>query len=187
MSHPRGCDLAAELHALPSAFDPQYYQLPDLALFLPGLGATSIEIDGQFWQPAECGPLAVIVPAYYGQPPGFLAATEDEPEQPHDLIAFYPDRPDRWWWRTGLADMLGGHLIGSAMTSGTRLFVVSGPLGYLRTCGQAACILHDDAIDRLIGVKEIVANLDVADHIDCRLRRPPAPMPRFLVLGRATA
>lgn len=46
MKEHRQSDLLNELLSLPSAFDPQYHQLPGLALCLPGLGATPVKTDG---------------------------------------------------------------------------------------------------------------------------------------------
>jgi hypothetical protein len=103
---------------------------------------------------------------------------------PHDLIAFYPDRPQCWWWRTDCADLLGGHLIRLCKSWNKALRLVATPLDYLRDRCDVACLLRPEATSKLIGVPTIVVNVGeiaFARHIHRALRKPPAGLPKILV------
>jgi len=185
--------LEAEFYRFSARFGPRHRQMlqrlgvpDDIMLHLSGIGVSATETNGEFWQPAESGPLAMVIPAFHGIPPSFVNATEDESEQPHDLIAFDPDRPGRWWWRVGTADTLGCHLISSAHTWGTPVHVVTDPLAWLQHRGQVVCLLKPEAAWKLIGVVKVIADtLETAERIDCLLRRPPAALPVICVAPRA--
>lgn len=180
-----------EFHAFTARFESPHQQMlqqlgvpDDILLHLPGIGVTPVEVDGSLWQPGGHGPEAVIIPAFEGPPPCFVAPVE-EPEQPHDLIAFFPDRPSRWWWRVGSASVLGADRIASSHTWGTAVRLYLTPLAWLHGRCDGACLLADDAVDRLIGVTEIITgDPRLAEHIDALLRRPPAAMPAIFIETR---
>lgn len=54
-----------------------------------------------------------------------------------DLVAFASDNPGRWWWRTGAAFALGGHLL----ESDEPVRVVATPVEWLAYAGDALCLL----------------------------------------------
>ena len=154
------------------------------ALQLPTIELAPIETDEEFWQPAEHGPEAVIVPVFDCSRPSFLAPRDDV--EPIDQMAFFGDRPDRWWWRTGCADMLGDDTILSSHIWGLPVRIVADPLAWLRAGGSAVCLLYPEAALKLISVPELICDdLELAERIDRLLRRPPAAMPLIRVTEAA--
>jgi hypothetical protein len=91
----------------------------------------------------EDGREAVTIPAYAGPEPNFESCTEF-PSAIIDFIAFFADRPWRWWQYTGVATFLAEHRIGTALMCGTPLSVFATPLGWLRAQGKGVCALTKD-------------------------------------------
>lgn len=98
-------------------------------------GALMIETDdaGRWW-PDDAGFPAMVVPVV-------------ERGEEIDIIAFRTDAPARWWWRVGIAAMLGADLLDLTFLPGDRLHVVSTPIGWIAAAGEAVCILDWDCPD----------------------------------------
>ena len=85
--------------------------------------------------------------------------------------------------RTGSADMLGGHLIDSAITWGQALPLVRSPLDYLRARCGVACL---DAAWKLLGVLAVIVNdLALGRQIHRLVRKPPLGLPKILLKERS--
>ncbi len=117
----------------------QLMGIPNRTIYGPRhyLGAARITTtsDGLF-EFHEDGEFALIVP-------------EGEPEWPgwdevHDLIAFMPDSPGRWWRRRGEVDLLGASNITPWRLS--PLTIHETPLSWLQAGADGICIV-DWAID----------------------------------------
>lgn len=99
----------------------------------PSIGAVRIEdMGGGLFQPSDTGEGACIVAC---------CGPEDEwGNRPiNDLIAFHIASPDRWWWRTGEASLLGEHMVVNDI--GEPVPVVATPADWLALAGHAICIL----------------------------------------------
>ena len=94
------------------------------------------------------GERALIVPEGVPEVPGW--------DEIHDLIAFKPDRPDRWWRRRGDVDLLGISNISPWRLS--PLTIHETPLSWLQAGAAGICILN-------WGFNPI-ATLDRAGHLE---------------------
>ena len=94
------------------------------------------------------GERALIVPEGVPEWPGWDAI--------HDLIAFRPSRPDRWWRRRGDVDLLGVDNITPWQLS--PLVIHETPLSWLQAGADGICIV-DWALDP-------IARLGVVGHLE---------------------
>ena len=74
-----------------------------------------------------------------------LIVAEGAPDVPgwhfiEDLVAFIPDRPDRWWLRRGQVDLLGGYNLRPHKLQDTCLH--ANPLDWLRGGATGICIVN---------------------------------------------
>lgn len=108
-------------------------------------GALPVLLEGDLWQPCEGEPLAFVVPV--------KAADGHTPENPNpenvlrygdvvDLVAFRPDRPDRWALRLGAAAWLGA--IEPQFLEPRPVRVWRTPLEWLRAGGEGIVPLSHD-------------------------------------------
>ncbi len=76
-----------------------------------------------------------------------------------DIVAFYLDRPDRWWRRRGDADVLG--TVNGFEIEPRRLHKT--PLDWLKSEGAGVCILDHrrDPLDLLLGAGPLVADQSI--------------------------
>lgn len=129
---------------------------------------------GGYFDPAEDGQLAVLVPI-------FPDAPSDD-----DMVAFFADNPSRWW-RNSTAPILNPDAIDRAIHFQEPLAVWSSPLSWLRAGGDGVVILTDD-LDvgfHLRGVPTVNAEtVELAQTIDRRLR-VVVSLPRIRVPRRA--
>lgn len=106
------------------------------------------------YEPRDVGLLAVMVPC------GF----HDELNwQLDDVVAFFLDRPDRWWRRRGDAVLLGD--LQHFSIEPRRLHLR--PLDRLKDGGRGLCILdwQVDPLDLLAGAGELVADSPLIDRL----------------------
>lgn len=118
---------------------------------------------------AETGPLAVLVPV--------------DPEAPNDadLVAFFPDRPMRWWTNAG-APILNFEAVRRAEWFDRSLRLHASVLGYLRARGDGAVVLDSRADLRfwLAGIGTVIVdNARFGRDIERRLRQPSVRIPRI--------
>jgi hypothetical protein len=151
----------------------------NLCLYISGLGLQAIEPNGDLYQPADRGQLAVVVPVYAGPMPCFMRPVDDIPELT-DLVTLYLTNPGRWWRRTGLAEYLGEHLIQAAVTWQRPLRVLETPFAWLNARGRGVCPLGADfsALRDPPGLR--FDDVAFADRVEGALLRP-FPIPRIFV------
>jgi hypothetical protein len=144
--------------------------------------------DGTY-QPIDDGQRAIIMPAV-----PLLAPWEwedgDDIEDLGDLIAWRPEEPGRWWWRTGLLPIMNHGAILGAEIYREPLKVWSSPLAWMQASGEGCVILDPQANLRfwLGAVGEILADSpELGREIDRRLREPSGPLPRVMVPKRKMA
>lgn len=143
-----------------------------------GIAEIEIHADGSY-EPVAGGRAAVIVPENPCDTTRCLF--EDWPFG--DLVAYFPENPERWWRRCLLAQFINPEAIERADYLHQRLQFWRSPLGWLRGSGRGIVALdrRADLFLHLGGVREVVGHgLDHAEDIDQRLRRP-APITRVLV------
>ena len=90
-----------------------------------------------------------------------LIVAEGEPEVPgwtevHDLLAFMPEEPGRWWLRRGAVDLLGASNISHWRLS--PLVIHETPLSWLQTAATGICIVDwaFDPLARLVGAGQLL-------------------------------
>ena len=101
-----------------------------------------------------------------------------------DLLAFHPDRPDRWWLRLGSAVLLGRYNARLAQLKEEPLFVHPDPLSWLRADCMGAVVLDWDAdlILYLDGGGILAADHRTASRIEKSFRRS-IRVPQVRVMG----
>lgn len=122
--------------------------IPDKVINSLICGIAPIETHGRgLYEPRDDGPLAVLVPC------GFHDGLN---WQLDDVVAFFLDRPDRWWCRRGDAVLLGD--LQHFAIEPRRLH--ARPIDWLRDGGTGLCLLdwQVDPIDLLAGAGELVAD-----------------------------
>ena len=149
------------------------------------VGLSRISITGTFYEPAEDGPLAAVIPVAD-------APWSEEPEV-YDLLAFLKDVPNRCWSRLGNARTLGcWHLRDAAFKA---VWPIRGdnrdpviayrtPLEWLRGECNGFCCLHEDWLAfETAGVPSIQpANGDVEHGRKLkRLIYEPEHLPRIVI------
>jgi hypothetical protein len=171
-------DLESEFRVAVIRFHRKGCILPgDLCLYL-SVGLQRIEPDGNLYQPADHGPLALVLPVYSGPTPSFMTPAEDS--ELVDIVAFQISRPKRWWRRTGLADYLGEHLIRSSVTWGRSLKVFETPFAWLKAYCQGVCPLSQDYTALRDPAELRFDDPAFASRVKRVLVRP-FPIPRILV------
>lgn len=155
------------------------------------LGLSRISISDVRYEPAEDGPLAIVLPVTD-------TPWEQEPVA-YDLLAFLRDVPTRCWSRLGNARTLGRwHLDDAAFKTAWPIrgdnqdpvIAFPSPLEWLRGDCAGFCCLHEDWLAfETVGVPSIQpANGDV--EFGRRLKRliyEPAHLPRIVVRKKAAA
>ena len=153
------------------------------------VGLSRISISDVRYEPAEDGPLAVVIPV--------ADAPWSEERVVYDLLAFLKDVPSRCWSRLGNARCLGRwHLRDAAWNAAHPIrgdepvIAYPTPLDWLRGDCAGFCCLHEDWLGyELIGVPSIQpANADV----ECgrqlkRLILEQARLPRVVIPKATTA
>ena len=93
------------------------------------------------WSPSPNGVPALIVPVGKRGPKDIIW------EEIYDLIALFPDEPDRWFLRANVGTVLGEEQFEYARIHKEPLFLVNSPLGWLKAGTHAACVLDWRAIN----------------------------------------
>lgn len=89
------------------------------------------------WRPSPDGDRMCVLPV----PPLAEIADPGWPtQQLDDLVAFHPDRPDKWWTRNGAA-ILGQEAVERAAAMDEPLYLFPTPLDWLVAEGHGACVL----------------------------------------------
>jgi hypothetical protein len=125
-------------------------------------------VSSSLYQPVAGGASAFIMPA--------IPLSDGELEDDvGDLVAWLPDDPERWWFRTGVLPILNPDAIAFAEHFRAPLYVWRSPLSWLRH-HATGCVLLDRELNLHIafgGVADVVAeDVDLAEEIDRRLRKP---------------
>ena len=104
-----------------------------------------------------------------------------------DLVAWCPERPDRWWHRLGFARLLNEYAVLRAMGCREPLLLWRSPFNWLRMgCDGAVVLDWPLALPLLRGVSEVVAeDVDHGTEIERRLRDRRGP--RIMIPRRAAA
>ncbi len=148
--------LATELARTQDPLGPNWYArlrdlgIPDRVIFgvrpLIGVGHIVTHSTGLF-EFHEDGDLALII-------------AEGEPEVPgwteiHDLLAFMPEEPGRWWLRRGAVDLLGAYNITPWKLSPTTIHET--PVSWLQAGADGVCIIDwtRSPADVLLGAGEL--------------------------------
>ena len=156
-------DLADEFATAVCSLTPQRIEwlrsadIPDEAIFAEPLmvGASPVETyGGGLYEPRDEGQAAVLVPA------GLATATGWDLV---DIVAFYLDKPDRWWRRTGEGTLLG--TINRFSVEPRRLH--RDPLTWLRGQGRGVCVLDwsHDPTNMLLGAGPLVAKRPLLNRL----------------------
>ena len=155
------------------------------------LGLARISISDVRYEPAEDGPLSIIIPVAD-------SPWSEEPEV-HDLLAFLKDVPNRCWSRLGNARCLGRWHLRDAVSwapwsiqgdNREPVIAFPSPIEWLRGNCSGFCCLHEDWLAyETVGVQAIQpANGDVEFGRELkRLLREQARLPRILVPKKVAA
>ena len=144
----------------------------------PGpVGVATIETDMMStYQPAESDARAFIQPVWLGEKFSEIC----------DLIAWQPDRPDRWWTRRRSGEQLGAQHLDWAEINQTALIIRRSPLSWLRSGGRGVFVADwPAALPRLRQVPVLIAEeLEHGVVLERRFAEPVMPVPeiRFPVL-----
>ncbi len=148
--------------------------VPEAALFNPlmvGVAPISPHRGGLF-DIVDDGDLAILVPA--GEHNGLNWQLED-------IVAFRLDRPERWWRRRGVADVLGR--VDGFSVEPRRLH--RHPLDWLKDAGHGLCVLNWklDPVDLLMGAGRLVADQHIAKKLRAAVHRAAAESVGNLIYG----
>ena len=105
-----------------------------------GLAVARISAGGRLWMPEPTGTPAFVLPVWNGPAPSIYCAVENPALI--DLIAWRPDDPACWWYRTGDGNALGDDNLDLAHTEGWPICFATTPLEWLRGNCHGACLLE---------------------------------------------
>ena len=116
-----------------------------------------------FFEFHETGARAAIVPEGVPEWPAW--------DEIHDLLAFMPDNPSRWWRRRGDVDLLGARNMTSWRLS--PLVVHETPLSWLQGGADGVCVVNwaFDPIARLVAAGHLEAETPMLkDRLERRIK-----------------
>lgn len=111
-----------------------------------GLMKARMEIVGRLWRQVAEGSPVLVTPCYCGPIP----SPSNCVEAPCliDLIAWQPNRPEVWWYRTGRGVILNKCAYDEAHYSGEPITLHTTPLQWLQANCRGACHLpYNEAYD----------------------------------------
>ncbi len=126
------------------------------------VGFASIETNGDFYEPADDGDLAIIVAEIRG-----VEVT--------DLVAVNPQAPSRWHLRRGDVEILGGEHLGERVFP---TMIHPNPLRWLQSGGNGICIVNwsFDPLARLAFAGRLKAPLHIKHRLEKRIREAAAEL-----------
>ena len=181
-------DLAAEMVASMDDRDDRaiawlrHQGVPEMALWeWPGpVGVVMIETDkmGTF-APSESGRRAFVHPVLVGAQFSELA----------DLIAWFPDRPDRWWTRLRTGHPLGADQLEQAEFDDAPVMLRRTPLSWLTAGGDGVCVLDWRVSRRALRAVPIIIAEDEQHgrEVKRRLTEPVPALPEIRILTQRAA
>ncbi len=104
-----------------------------------GLAVARICTVGRLWMPEPTGTPAFILPVWNGAAPSIYCGVETPVLI--DMLAWRPNDPPCWWYRTGDGDALGIDNLDLAHTEGWPICFATTPLEWLRGNCRGACLL----------------------------------------------
>ncbi len=104
-----------------------------------GLAVARIGTTGRLWMPEPTGTPAFVLPVWDGPAPSIYCGVETP--MLIDMIAWSPDDPTCWWYRTGDGDALGIDNLDLAHVEGWPISLHRAPLDWLRAGCRGACLL----------------------------------------------
>ncbi len=103
-----------------------------------------ISTTGRLWMPEPTGTPAFILPVWAGPAPSIYYGVENPVLI--DMIAWRPNDPSQWWYRTGEGGALGIDNLDLAHTEGWPISLHRTPLDWLRaSCRGAVLLGHCEA------------------------------------------
>ncbi len=109
-----------------------------------GLAVTRISTAGRLWMPESTGAPAFVSPVWAGAAPSIYSSVETPVLI--DMIAWRPDDPTRWWYRTGEGAVLGTDNLDLAHAEGWPICLARSPLEWLQAdCRGAVLLDHCEA------------------------------------------
>ena len=109
-----------------------------------GLAVARIRTTGRLWVSEPAGMPAFILPVWDGPAPSIYSGVENPVLI--DMIAWRPDDPARWWYRTGEGAVLGVDHLDLAHTEAWPISLHRTPLDWLRAgCRGAILLDHCEA------------------------------------------
>ncbi len=141
-----------------------------IAVGMPGL-ADIRPTRGGYFEFAENGLTAVVIPAYDTIPGNLDANAEAHVEHLVDLIAVDLDRPDRFWRRRGDALVLGSAFLEIAGHEDEPIAVFSTPISWLQAAGAGVVVLDWDwARHLLLGFDLIAEDVELGERLEAALK-----------------
>ena len=104
-----------------------------------GLAVARIDTTGRLWSPEPTGTPSFILPVWNGAAPSIYCGVENPVLI--DMIAWRPDDPACWWYRTREGDALGIDNLDLAHVEGWPISLHQTPLDWLRADCRGACLL----------------------------------------------
>ncbi len=104
-----------------------------------GMAVARIGTTGRLWMPEPTGTPTFILPVWAGPAPSIYSIIESPVLI--DMIAWRPDDPSRWWYRTGEGDTLGIDNLDLAHAEGWPISLHRTPLDWLRAGCRGAVLL----------------------------------------------
>ncbi len=109
-----------------------------------GLAVARIGTTGRLWMPEPTGTPSFIQPVWDGPAPSIYCGVENPVLI--DMIAWRPDDPPCWWYRTGDSHALGADHLDLAHVEGWPISLHRTPLDWLRAgCRGAVLLDHCEA------------------------------------------